>query len=273
MTHNTRSDGCVGALTVPLGAVRCCTSLLYCWLLMVRRWLPHVLLPPLRERLYLHVYPASASARCPAHRPRRGGGCAAGSATAAHCGESRRRGGLPGQHASGQLRRRGAGVSDLHEEGLRLPVARALPDRAGVPAANTLHRLPPAARSDCLRRVTGSRFPERPPEAWSSAGRRPPPAGPPEAWPRRRQPVRIVSEVDVKQRGGLGCAYLSTGLVYRSCLFSCRSRITPTAVRQAMLRAVSQGPTREGSRRASTRLVSPTTTAAASATSVPLLPM
>ena len=64
----------------------------------------------------------------------------------------------------------------------RLPVARALPDRAGPSAASTLHRLPPTDRSDCLRRVTGSRFPERPPEAWlfdRVVG--PGPVGPPEA--------------------------------------------------------------------------------------------
>src|SRR3954452_6595440 len=55
----------------------------------------------------------------------------------------------------------------------RLPVAWALPDRAVPPAASTLHRLPPAERSDSLRRVAGGRFPERPPGGTPSGFSRP----------------------------------------------------------------------------------------------------
>jgi hypothetical protein len=58
---------------------------------------------------------------------------------------------------SARIRQACAVICRTGEGPRRLPVARALLNQAVRPEANTLHRLPAAARSDCLQRATGSR--------------------------------------------------------------------------------------------------------------------
>ena len=109
------------------------------------------------------VQPFPSSAGGSPRRSSRGGGRAEGPASAASRAESRRGNDLPREYPSGQLFRRGAGLPDFCTKGLR-----GFPSRGRSPIGPcrrwqaTLHRLPPAARSDCLRRVMGSLFPERP---------------------------------------------------------------------------------------------------------------